>query len=130
MSTERLYLKRVVDRENQRASRARKKDRIQELEEEVSHFKKRPQRSEDMYGSCSLVNIPPDRHRFDGASASLREPELAHIARDVTGRDPSTGLMLELPLVANDSMLEDWSDGLCMFGSAKEVRGRVSIWAR
>ncbi|KAF2649039.1 hypothetical protein K491DRAFT_722050 [Lophiostoma macrostomum CBS 122681] len=41
LTTEQLYRKRAFDRENQRSSRARKKTRIAELEDEVSDLKKR-----------------------------------------------------------------------------------------
>lgn len=48
LTNEQLQRKRAFDRVNQRASRARKKNRVQELEEEVSDLKHRLARSEDL----------------------------------------------------------------------------------
>ena len=47
LNSEQLYRKRALDRVNQRASRARKKSRIQELEDEVLDLQQRLARSED-----------------------------------------------------------------------------------
>ncbi|KAF2014186.1 hypothetical protein BU24DRAFT_423217 [Aaosphaeria arxii CBS 175.79] len=71
LTTEQLYRKRALDRVNQRASRARKKSRIQELEEEVGDLKKRLAQSEERVKQleCSEVSL---RQAIDSARTSLR----------------------------------------------------------
>ena len=46
LNNEQLYRKRALDRANQRASRARKRTRVQELEEEVADLQRKLARSE------------------------------------------------------------------------------------
>ncbi|KAF2105278.1 hypothetical protein BDV96DRAFT_377380 [Lophiotrema nucula] len=61
LTTEQLYRKRAFDRENQRASRARKKSRISELEDEVGDLKRR------------LAHSEAQVKRLESSEASLRD---------------------------------------------------------
>ncbi|KAF2799155.1 hypothetical protein K505DRAFT_321314 [Melanomma pulvis-pyrius CBS 109.77] len=71
LTTEQLYRKRAFDRENQRASRARKKTRIAELEDEVADLKRRLALSEEE-AKRSQSNEATLREVIDSARSSLR----------------------------------------------------------
>jgi hypothetical protein len=71
LNSEQLYRKRALDRANQRASRARKKTRIQELEEEVLDLQQRPfnRGTYVMVGECYVESV------MRGERVSERRPE-------------------------------------------------------
>jgi hypothetical protein len=74
LNSEQLYRKRALDRANQRASRARKKTRIQELEEEVLDLQQRLARSEDRVRQLQNSDVCL-REIIDSARASLQMVE-------------------------------------------------------
>ena len=74
LNNEQLYRKRAFDRANQRASRARKKNRIQELEEEVAELQQKLERSEELVRRLQRSDTCL-REIIDSARASLQMVE-------------------------------------------------------
>ncbi|KAH7128180.1 hypothetical protein B0J11DRAFT_578414 [Dendryphion nanum] len=71
LTTEQLYRKRALDRVNQRVSRARKKTRINELEDEVADLKRRLARSEELVKTLQGSEASM-RQAIESARTSLR----------------------------------------------------------
>ncbi|KAF2272018.1 uncharacterized protein EI97DRAFT_437300 [Westerdykella ornata] len=83
LTLEQLYRKRAFDRINQRASRARKKSRIDELEKELGELREQLQRSEEkvrrLQHSEAVLREAIDAarfalHKIDSTSPSLNKP--------------------------------------------------------
>ncbi|KAF2708631.1 hypothetical protein K504DRAFT_491325 [Pleomassaria siparia CBS 279.74] len=101
LTTEQLYRKRAFDRENQRASRARKKTRIAELEDEVADLKRRLARSEEQVKRAQSSEAAL-REVISSARSSLQRA-------DVASPDPSSMLSppssTPLSCVADDRLV-------------------------